>query len=137
MDKRMILNEYGEVIYREWFLSFMMRKEIISDRFAIMPNHIHGIIRIVGVNGGLPTKEIKGRANCHSPLPMKPRSLSSFIAGFKSVVSRKIGFPVWQRNFYDHIIRNKRELNKIRQYIDGNPNNWEKDLDNPVNLMQG
>ncbi|MCK4942284.1 MAG: transposase [Candidatus Aminicenantes bacterium] len=74
------------------------------------------------------------RANCHSPLHMKTRSLSSYVSGFKSNVSRKLRFSIWQRNYFDHIINHKNELNNIRQYIENNPADWEKDEYNPANF---
>ncbi len=65
---------------------------------------------------------------------MKPRSLSSLIAGFKSVVTKRIniarnapGTSVWQPNYYEHIIRDERSLQHIRQYILTNPHSWELD----------
>lgn len=65
---------------------------------------------------------------------MTPKSLSSFVAGFKSSVTKQINqlrntphYPVWQRNYYEHIIRNDDELNRIRQYIINNPLNWQLD----------
>lgn len=146
--KRMKLNEFGEVVKTEWTRSLDVRREIKCDTYVIMPNHIHAIVVIdqfVGANGGLPLdksiyfdninkKDWGERANCHSPLHMKPRSLSSFVAGFKSSVSRKLGFSVWQRNYFDHIIKYKKELNNIRHYIENNPADWEKDEYNPANF---
>ncbi|HAJ62336.1 MAG TPA: transposase, partial [Cyanobacteria bacterium UBA8543] len=80
--------------------------------------------------------------NGRSPLPirMKPRSLSSFVSGFKSATTRRInltrnapGTSVWQRNYYDHIIRNESSLQNIRQYICNNPLSWEVDQLHPDN----
>ncbi len=63
------------------------------------------------------------------------------MAGFKSVVTKRINIlrntskhPVWQRSFYDHIIRNEKSLHAIRNYIETNPKNWENDIDNLLNL---
>ena len=142
------LNDFGEIVEREWEKSFQIRKEIRYDSYVIMPNHLHGIIIIVGARGSTPNNidlqnkkadipnntglvNIKNRVNCHLPLQMKPKSLSSFVAGFKSNVSRKIGFSIWQRNYYEHIIRDEKELNKYRQYIKNNPSKWDEDEENP------
>ena len=132
------LNKYGEIVEDEWLKSSIIRQEIELDEYVVMPNHFHGIVIInpVGVN-------------CRSPLPssaipthpsMKPRSLSSIMAGFKSAVTKKIniirhapGTPVWQRNYYEHIIRNERALNNIRQYIINNPLSWHQDQLHPNN----
>jgi REP element-mobilizing transposase RayT len=70
----------------------------------------------------------------------RPRSLSSFIAGFKSATTKRInrfrnapGTPVWQRNYYDHIIRDDRALHQIRHYIQTNPSSWTIDQLHPEN----
>lgn len=100
----------------------------IVDEFIVMPDHVHGIIFIKNpdyVGAGLkpaPTGNIK----------IKPYSISEIVRGFKTFTSRKInefentpGRQFWQTRFYDHIIRNDDELNKIRQYIINNPKQWE------------
>jgi len=70
-----------------------------------------------------------------------PKSLGAFIAGFKSAVTRRInglrgtpGLPLWQRNYYEHIIRNDDELRRIREYIRNNPAQWATDENNPENI---
>jgi REP element-mobilizing transposase RayT len=84
----MELNEYGRILTEEWQTSSTIRLEIELDKFVIMPNHIHGIVTIqdVGANGRSPET---GRS-AESPLRMKQKSISSFIAGFKSVVTKSI-----------------------------------------------
>ncbi len=74
---------------------------------------------------------------CHAPLRRKPKSIGSIIAGFKSAVTRRInearalpGAPVWQRNYYEHVIRNESDLNGIRDYIASNPMRWHEDENN-------
>jgi putative transposase len=71
----------------------------------------------------------------------RPRSIGSFVAGFKSSAAKRINkmlgtprMPVWQRNFYEHIIRNEYDLNEIREYIVNNPLKWELNYDNSKNL---
>nr|WP_016949737.1 transposase [Anabaena sp. PCC 7108] len=110
-----------------------------------MPNHFHGIVMInheinrdnnVGANGrSLP--QIQSSA---PRISMKPKSLSSLMAGFKSATTKKINVirntpqnSVWQRNYYDHIIRNDESLTKIRKYIQNNPLSWENDQLHPNN----
>lgn len=131
------LNEYGRIVEDEWRRSSTIRQEINLDEFVIMPNHIHGIVTIYS-NG-----DRHVGANGRSPLRMKPKSISSFVAGFKSAVTKQInqirntpGTPVWQRNYYEHIIRNEKELEKIREYIQNNPLKWGLDENNPVNIKQ-
>ena len=146
VDGEMVLNPYGEIVRDEWFRSAEIRAEIelFPDEFVVMPNHIHGIVWIVATDdpagydeNARPPVGATGR----SPLPPHgptPRSLGSFIAGFKSAVTKRInqmrgtpGARVWQRNYYEHIIRDERALNAIRRYIIDNPWRWHLDRYNP------
>ena len=117
VDGEMRLNEIGMIVEKEWLRTPSVRPGIELDLFVIMPNHMHGIIVI---KEGLP---IVGTHSCAS-LQRKPRSLGSIIAGFKSAATKRINemrhapsIPVWQKRFYDHVIRNENELNRIRDYI--------------------
>ena len=134
----MQLNQYGEIVKDEWLKTSIIRPDIKLDEYIVMPNHFHGIVVInpVGANScsPLPLSAISTRPS------MKPRSLSSIMAGFKSAVTKKInqirnapGTPVWQRNYYEHIIRNENALNNIRQYIINNPLSWHLDQLHPNN----
>lgn len=130
-DGMMVLNEYGNVVQDEWLKSTKIRKEIELDEFIVMPNHLHGILLIKNNDNAI--VETNGRLSLRQS-SMKPKSVSSFIAGFKSITTKRIntlrdarGNPVWQRNYHDRIIRNENELNNIRKYICDNPLNWEKD----------
>ena len=118
-----VLNALGKIIETEWFRTGELRAtiEIFEDEFIIMPNHFHGILRIldVGATGPVARSNTKGT---------HPITLGTIIGQFKSQVSRKVnkirgtpGRPVWQRNYYDHIIRNIKDLNNIRKYIEHNP----------------
>ncbi|MFT3895312.1 MAG: hypothetical protein QM730_27115 [Anaerolineales bacterium] len=152
-DGQMKLNRRGEIVQEEWFRSAGIRKEIrlFFDEFVVMPNHIHGIVWIVDGNIVIDTNvganEYPNRivntnavvgADGRPPLPMpsrKLRSLGSFVAGFKSSVTKRIRNKlnetgIWQRNYYDRIIRNEKELDNIRKYIETNPANWAKDEEN-------
>jgi putative transposase len=137
----MRLNGLGRIVQAEWLRSETIRREIALDEFVVMPNHIHGIVIISpsdppcrGARPCAPTRATSARAL----LRRAPRSLGSFIAGFKSVVTKRInevrstpGVPVWQRNYHDHIIRNDDDLNRIREYILLNPSWWADDRENP------
>ena len=87
------------------------------DKYVIMPNHIHAIIRIDSQATGT---ETAGRTEC-AP------TLSQIIKNFKENVTRKCGFHVWQRSFYDRVIRNEDEYAAYWRYIENNPINWEND----------
>ncbi|MCP4653424.1 MAG: transposase [Candidatus Omnitrophica bacterium] len=126
------LNEFGLIVNDELKNSEIIRNEIKLNDHVIMPNHIHGIVIIQN-------NIIKGRQpSAPTDKINQKQSLSLFVAGFKSSVTKRIntlrntpGNPVWQRSFYDHIIRNKTSLNKIREYITNNPINWQFDVENP------
>ncbi|MFN9406925.1 MAG: transposase, partial [Dolichospermum sp.] len=156
MNSQIILNNFGQLIKEEWLKSAEIRKEIEFDDFVIMPNHFHGIVIInqeinsdfmkndvdfqdnnVGANGRSPLQQIQ---SSRPKISMKPKSISSLIAGFKSATTKKINIirntpqnPVWQRNYYDHIIRNDESLARIREYVQNNPLSWENDQLHPNN----
>jgi REP element-mobilizing transposase RayT len=140
IDGEMKSNRRGEIVKEEWFASVNIRKEIRlhPEEFVIMPNHIHGVVWIENEDAHVRVNDIllEG-ADGRPPLPIrKPRSLGSFIAGFKSSVTKRIRDElnetgIWQRNYYERIIRNERELDAICRYIEANPSNWGKDTENP------
>jgi REP element-mobilizing transposase RayT len=140
-NNEMNLSPIGEMVYQEWNVSFDMRAELFCDTFVIMPNHIHAILRIdnniVGTHGIVRTH---GRASLQTPPKntgvayRSPKSISSFMAGFKSAATKRINeyrispkMSVWQTRFHDHIIRNDAEYQRIYNYIETNIQNWEKD----------
>jgi putative transposase len=145
------LSGLGEIVRGEWLRSGEVRKEIrlFDDEFVVMPNHVHGIVWIVDTVGADGVRPDDGMGAYHAPRPVRPdaslrrapRSLGSFIAGFKASVTSRAGRElnmtgIWQRNYYDHIIRNDRELNNIRWYILNNPLNWQLDRDNSRKLRK-
>ena len=156
INAEMKLSTLGEIVRNEWFRSAEIRKEIrlFDDEFMVMPNHGHGIIWIVdttavGADGVRPDMERKFavRGNIQksdarrASLRRMPRSLGSFMAGFKASVTSRAKNEltttgIWQRNYYEHIIRNDRELNNIRWYILNNPLNWQLDRDNARNIRK-
>ncbi len=130
------LNSYGKIAYEQWIR--LEKRFVPSDfqKFVIMPNHIHGIIQIVRGAG-----EEFQLASSGSP-PQRPYdypqiaagSLGVIIRAYKASVTFRInavrGFtnpPIWQRNYYDHIIRNEREYKSIWDYIETNPDTWFDD----------
>jgi REP element-mobilizing transposase RayT len=145
VDGEMRMNEYGQIAWEEWFRSAEIRREIrlYPDEFVVMPNHIHCMDCGTPCRGDGPVAPTPGAHDCvrahrRAPLQRPPRSLSSFVAGFKSAVTKRInehrgtpGAPVWQRNYYEHIIRNEDDLEAIRHYILTNPSRWHEDRENP------
>lgn len=125
-----VLSKYGEIVKEELELSPSIRKEIEIDDFVIMPNHLHIIVVINNVE----THGVR-LENTENKLHRKPKSLSSFVAGFKSAATKRINkmqndvFFQWQPRFYDRIIRDENELKNIRLYIKNNPANFETDVE--------
>lgn len=138
VDGKTILNEWGMISETEWLKTEEIRKNIKIDQYVIMPNHLHGIIKIVDEE-----EDIYVRANRNSPqrdtdqsngFQSPSKTIGAIIRGYKSTVTKKInirrktpGTPLWQRNYYERIIRDEPELNRIRKYILENPIIWEKD----------
>jgi REP element-mobilizing transposase RayT len=140
VDGTMVLNQRGEIVREEWFRTVEIRTEIQlhPNEFVVMPNHIHGIVWIVDT--GAQRAGVQNIVGAHggAPLHRSPRSLGSFIAGFKSATTKRINqlrstpvAPVWQRNYYEHIIRTEKALHAIRRYILDNPMRWQLDRYNP------
>ena len=126
----MILNKFGLIVEEEWLKTEILRKDIELDYFVIMPNHFHGIPIINSRDTArcVPTNEKRKFGK------MFPGSLSVIVRSFKSAVTKRInelknspGKPVWQKNYFEHIIRNQIDLNNIRKYIELNPLKWEID----------
>jgi putative transposase len=229
----MRLNEYGQIVRDEWFRTAVVRPYVMlyPDEFVVMPNHIHGIIWIVGATrrvaptcgiaptddgvaptddgvaptddgiattdgvvptcGVTPTDWIVGATRRVAPTcgvvptdgiaptcgvvptdgiaptcgvvptdgiaptcgvapthplgrpTLKPHSVGSILAQFKSLTTKRInalrgtpGAAVWQRNYYEHIIRDERSLQQIRRYILENPQRWEQDSENPYRAVR-
>lgn len=119
--------------------------------FVVMPNHIHGIIWITGEGsfrlhpGAWKNDNLHRDGQLPSPTQdIKYETLSHIIGAFKTTgatrvnkLRRQIGMAVWQKSFYDRIIRNERELVRIQEYIRNNPIKWAKDRDNPASPKFG
>lgn len=102
------------------------------DEYIIMPNHIHGIIVFREAAGG-------GSRTAPTTQALPRKALGSVIGAFKTVSTKRInqlldtpGAVLWQRNYWERIIRNEDEMNRIRQYIIDNPARWDEDPENPA-----
>ncbi len=104
---------------------------IAMDEFAVMPNHIHGIIFLKGAVSSAGT--LGGAASSAPTLGGVVRAFKSISAIGANRILDRSGQPFWQRNYYEHIIRDEDELHALREYICDNPLNWETDPDNPSN----
>lgn len=135
-NSEVILNESGKIAHDEWLNTPQLRPNIELGTFIIMPNHIHGIIivrnQIVGTNCIRPNIDKNGV--CNTPLQPPSQTLGAIIRGYKSAVTKQIkqlnnvsDIRLWQRNYYEHIIRNEASFSNISDYIVNNPYNWEND----------
>jgi REP-associated tyrosine transposase len=134
VDGEMRLNEFGRAVEDEWLRTPSVRPEIDIDAFVIMPNHVHGVVCFVDEKGTArraPTKERFGHP-LKGTLPTIVRAFKSAAAVRINKIRRAPGEPVWQRNYYEHVIRDENELNRIREYIRDNPAAWQTDQENPA-----
>jgi len=121
------MNNAGRSVWTAWKNIPQHYPGVGVDEFVVMPNHVHGIL-ILGDRAGLkpaPTKKSHG--------------LSEIVRAFKTFSAREINksrgmtsAPVWQRSYYERVIRDKGELNRIRRYIVDNPVMWAMDRNNPT-----
>jgi len=133
VDGAMALNEFGKIVEEEWYRTAILRSQISLDAFVVMPNHVHGVIRLDEEEGKArlaPTVDRFGRPAAGS--------LSTIVGAFKSASTKRInemrftlGASIWQRNYFEHIIRDEQELNRIGEYIVANPARWSEDANNP------
>ena len=146
VGNKMMLNSAGRIVEMCWYDIPFHFPDVTLDASIVMPNHIHGIVWIVGDGRGAAfgggTAFGRGTA-CRAPTVERfgrpvPNSLPTVIRSFKSAATKQInqqrgarGLPVWQRNYYEHIVRNEIELTRIRNYIATNPLHWELDREEP------
>ncbi len=133
VNGEVISNEIGEIVHEEWERTVIVRSNVELGEYIVMPNHFHGILVFVD--------DVVGATRRVAPTKttLKSGSLGAVMAQFKSIVTKRInrlrnvtGLPVWQRNYYEHIIRNERELDNITRYIESNPSMWAEDDENPM-----
>lgn len=140
VNGEMILNEYGKIAANSWQELARHFPHITLGEWVIMPNHVHGII-VIG-RGEAPaddqsTTTLSDNRRVLRPSPPNgtdPGSVGAIVQNYKSVASRKInklrstaGAPVWQRNYWEHIIRNEQAYQRIANYIINNPAQWGAD----------
>ncbi len=118
--------ELKKIVFEQWYCLPKRFSSIGLDEFIIMPNHLHGIIVIMGAHG---------------------RSIGSMVGAYKSLCVvewlktiktnhlQAVG-TFWQRNYYEHVIRDENDLNRIRRYILENPMKWDEDENNPRNWKE-
>ncbi len=127
LQRNMRLSNLGAIAYNYWLKIPQHFSHVTLDIFVIMPNHIHGIVWL--------NHEQKQSTSKRKFGDIVAGSLSSIIRSYKAAVTKEINLMcgqkgtslVWQRNYYEHIIRDEKALQNIRKYIQDNPLNWDKD----------
>ncbi len=124
------LNAMGQIVNEEWAYIGLLRPRVILGDYVIMPNHLHAIV------------VIDDRRT--SPTHPSPQTLGSIVRGVKGAATSRLrtacrnpDLRVWQRNYYEHVIRDDRDLQRIRTYIANNPMQWTEDENNPTRIAQG
>ena len=131
LNGEMTLNKFGQIAQNQWHQLPKRFENIELDAFIVMPDHIHGILFIIDQSrvgaGFTPARENIGQPR---GLPLR-RTIGDIVGTYKSLVAHEclkickakneVMGKLWQRNYYEHIIGDEGELNKIRMYIEGNP----------------
>ncbi|HRQ23076.1 MAG TPA: hypothetical protein PLF42_06560 [Anaerolineales bacterium] len=138
----MKLSKFGLAAKQQWEKLPKRFPNIELGAFVIMPNHVHGIIQIIERTGTADHLKNDGN-NSSRRAPIErfqkpvPNSIPTIIRSYKSAVSYRInlmrgtnGVPVWQRNYYEHVIRDHEDWDRIHRYIQSNPSNWTHDREN-------
>jgi REP element-mobilizing transposase RayT len=125
------LLEYGKIAEKYIRQINGFYEDITVDQYVIMPDHIHMIIRLDDGSmwASTPTNATNNDhqgANTHIP---PKQSISSIVRSIKTLTSKEIGESIFQRSYYDHVIRNQADYDEIWQYIENNPKKWALDRD--------
>lgn len=137
VDGEMRTNDAGRIVQSEWEALPGRFSGIDVDAFIVMPNHAHGILWINPVGAPFMAPHDPG-ADDPGAMNRAP-TLGEIIRTFKAVATRRLrqsGLSefAWQRNYYEHIIRDEASLHRIREYIVNNPLQWALDRENPANV---
>ena len=124
VEDNFLPNKYGRIVNDQWLWMIDHFDGLGKDEYVVMPNHVHGLINIVG------TEQCSVRTKKNYGL------LSKMIKSLKDVATKEIRRKYrkdfrWHRSFYDRIVRNQSELERIRKYIKDNPKKWNSDKNNP------
>ena len=152
VDYEMLLNEAGKMIEEQWLALIARFPGIELDLYQVMPNHFHGVLVIIEPVGAtlvaarnMDTKSIheNGAGMSHGKGIKPAPTLGDIIGAFKSITTHKYiqgvdnnDWPqfykrLWQRNYYEHVVRDEADLNRICDYIQSNPANWDEEEQNP------
>ncbi len=116
------MTELGKMVCKEYINLEKAFNNIILHDYVIMPNHIHGIIEICKRADTRPAPTLPDIICSY-----KSRTTLMYIKGVREGIYKPFNKRIWQRNYYEHIIRNEKEYLKIQEYIHNNPLNWKND----------
>jgi REP element-mobilizing transposase RayT len=132
----MQMNHDGRIVVQEWENTSRLRTDTHLDVYVVMPNHFHAILLLEEGHRSTVSRALE--SNTESFGKPVSGSVPTIVRSFKSAVTRRInrrrgtsGSVVWQRNYYEHIIRNDDEFESIREYILLNPVRWGSEKDMP------
>lgn len=146
VDGDMRLNDAGRLVQATWRGLPEHYSGVGLDAFVVMPNHVHGVVvfgdvveAAAGGHGGATDGGGHGGGAGLKTAPARRHGLGEIVRGFKTFSARRInalrgttGMRLWQRNYYEHVIRDAVSLSRIRQYILDNPTQWAFDRENPA-----
>ena len=138
-NEQMMLNDFGKTADECWRIILEHFPNVELGAYVVMSNHIHGII-VIKDNITTTNSPLTVGARHASPLRshgVKPKSIGAIVGSFKSAVSKRIAREhnatgIWQRNYYEHVIRNHEDWDRIHWYIESNPSVWAEDEENPL-----
>ncbi len=142
VDGQMVLNQYGAIVAETYQWLCQRYPYLYSDEWIVMPNHFHAIMVITDkpLRGGSRTAPTINEQYNVNVINKQRKPLGRLIGAFKTVSTKKINIlrdtpatPLWQRNYYEHIIRDRDAMDQIRQYIINNPVSWKIDQLHPDN----
>ena len=107
------LSAYGKIAEKAILNISTHYPMVAVENYVVMPNHIHILLQI--------NSDVNGR-------PMTAPTIQTVVNQMKGAVTKQAGVPVWQKGFYDHIVRGREDFLEIWQYIEGNPSKWAEDM---------
>ncbi|HMV95081.1 MAG TPA: hypothetical protein PKE48_02155 [Anaerolineales bacterium] len=149
VNQEMMLSPYGEIVQKWWEEIPVHFSNVETGAFVIMPNHVHGVIYILDERRGtvsVPHDNVTQYALGGETPPLRAfdgiPTLGQIVAYFKYQSTKEMNkventgtvTKFWQRNYYEHIIRNEKDLQNKTDYIEANPRLWNEDDENPVNV---
>jgi REP element-mobilizing transposase RayT len=132
VEGEMRLNHFGQIVTQAWEWLPTQYTYVNIDSYIVMPNHFHAILQIIDIND-----YCRGGSRPALTQSNKTKPLGQLIGVFKTISAKQInlsrdtpGHPIWHRNYYEHIVRNRSELESFADYILINPGTWSADPEN-------